>query len=421
METDLSKKTVRIYGYGLFECFMGIRLAETFGKVELFTPWKGSYPVPAKNLIGVGIPGIVKVDNFFENLDSVDLFCFFDVGDGDIQQTLREQGRRVFGTGTADVLEYDRVGFKKILESVGLPVAPYNVLKGIQSLSDELKKPESKGKWVKVSTYRGICETFQNKGYKYSMPKLDVMATKLGAYRNDQEFVLEDSIPGTEAGDDRFLVNGVSLPIATFGFENKDKSYSCRATEVESIPGPVKAVTDALAPVYKQHNICGMISSEVRVSEDQKPYFIDCCARAGSPPSELICELYENFAEIVWAVAGGEMITPIPIAKYAAEVLIKSEMAPTDWVPLDFKESDLKRLKLRNLCKIENQYYYIPQDGGTILGGAIGFGDTLEEAQMEALANCQLLECEESHFAADAFDETDEEIKKAEQYGLGRF
>ena len=418
---DLSKKVVRIFGYGLFEGFMAMRLAEKFKRVELYTPWKGSYPVPAKNLIGVGLPGVVKVDNFFADIDSVDLFCFFDVGDGDIQENLRKQGKRVFGTGTADVLEYDRVGFKKTLKSVGLPVGPYKVVVGIKALEEELKKPESKGKWVKVSTYRGICETFKTNGYKYTMTKLDAMAAKLGAYRDQQEFIIEDSIPGTEPGDDRFYSNGEPLQIATYGFENKDKSYVCKAMDINDMPDPIKQVSKALAPVYKEHNVCGMMSSEVRISDDGKPYFIDCCSRAGSPPSELISELYENFAEIVWAVAGGERITPKPVAKYAAEVLLKSEMAPTDWVPLDFNEKDLKVLKLRNLCKIGNQYYYIPQDGCTILGGAIGFGDTLEEAQNNALANAQLLDCEECHYAMDAFAETAGELQKAKDYGLGEF
>ena len=170
---NLSDKIVRIYGYGLFECFMALRLKESFGRVELFVPWKGSYPTPIKTLIGEGLSGVVKVDNFFRDINKVDLFCFFDVGDGDIQDYLRSNGKRVFGTGKGDALEYDRVGFKKVLEKVGLPVAPYKVVKGIIELRKELEKDENNGRWVKVSTFRGICETFQSKGIKYSQPKLD--------------------------------------------------------------------------------------------------------------------------------------------------------------------------------------------------------------------------------------------------------
>ena len=415
----LSDKTVRIYGYGVFECFMALKLAESFGKVELFTPYKGSYPKPDKNLIGVGLPSVTKIDNFWEGIDTVDLFCFFDVGDGDKENALRKMGKRVFGTGSADAMEYDRVGFKKTLLRVGLPVGGYQVVKGIDALHEVLKRETDK--WVKVSLYRGICETFHHKDYRFTLPRLDQIASMLGAYRMKQEFIIEDPIPGVEAGDDRFYSNGIPLPIATYGFENKDKSYVCKPMRLNEMPGPIQEVAGKLAPVYKKHDVCGMMSSEVRVSKDLKPYFIDCCARAGSPPSELISELYENFAEIVWACAGGEMIEPIPKAKYAAEVLIKSEMAPTDWVPLDFKEKDLKVLKLRNLCQIDGQYYYVPQDGGTIIGGAIGFGETLEEAQTEALANATLLDCEASYFCETAFDETDEELIKAEEIGLGVF
>lgn len=418
---DLRKKTVRIYGYGLFECFMAMRLAESFGKVELFTPWKGSYPVPAKNLIGAGLPGVTRIDNFFNDMDSVDLFCFFDVGDGDIQEYLRKQGKRVFGSGSAEALEYDRATFRNTLKAVGLPVGAHKTVTGIKALAEELKRPESEGKWIKLSTWRGVCETFQNKAYGHSITKLDNIAAKLGAYRDMQEFIIEDNIPGTEPGDDRFYANGVSLPIATYGFEIKDKSYICKAVAIDDMPEPIKHVARLLEPVYKKHNVCGMMSSEVRIGKDREPYFIDQCARAGSPPSELICELYENFAEIVWKVAGGEMATPRPIAKYAAEVLLKSDIAPVEWVPLAFKEADLKRLKLRNLCKIDGQYYYVPQDNGAILGAAIGFGNTLEEAQAEALENAKLLDCEECHYASDAFAEAREEIDKGSEYGLGDF
>ena len=403
----LKDKTVRIYGYGLFECFMALKLKETFGKVELYVPWKGSYPLPIKSLIGEGLPGVKKIENFFKDIDKVDLFCFFDVGDGDLQDWLRKLGKRVFGTGKSEALEYDRVGFKNILKSVGLPVSPFKVVKGIQELRIELTKEESKGKWVKVSTYRGLCETFQNKGIKYSQSKLDVMATKLGAFREEQEFLVEDSIPGKEIGTDCFLANGEMLNYVTFGIENKDKSYSCKVVSKDKLPPAIYQVDNALSPVYKRLKINGMISSEVRVGRDKKPYFIDFCARAGSPPSELICELYSNLSDIIWFVAGGEFIEPKVKYKFGAEVLIKSEMAMTDWVPLDFHEDNLDVLKLRNLCKVNGQYYYVPQDGGSIIGAALGFGNTEKEAQEDALKNCSLLDCEESHYDETCFEGKD--------------
>jgi phosphoribosylamine-glycine ligase len=363
-------------------------------------------------MIGSGLPGVTKINDFFEGMENVDLVCFFDVGDGDLQDYLRSKGKRVFGTGAAGELEYDRVKFKKILKKVGLPVVPYSVLTGVKELEQALSLKENIGKWVKVSTFRGICETFQNKGIKFAQPKIDTIAMKLGAARGTQEFILEDSIPGVEIGNDCFISGGRMLGTVTFGLENKDKSYTSKVMKVDKLPDAVKEVDSALAPVYKKLNICGMISSEIRVGEDKKPYFIDMCARAGSPPAEVISELYSNFSEIVWAVAGGEEIEPKAKANYAAEVLIKSEMAPTDWVPLDFREKDLKVLKLRNLCKMNGQYYYIPQDNGTIIGAAIGLGNTAEEAEKEALLNCELLDCEESHYDSCCFEEESGKLDK---------
>ena len=104
---NLKDKTVRIYGYGLFECFMALRLKRDFRKVELFIPWKASYPTPLKTQIGEGLPGVTKITNFFDGIGDVDLFCFFDVGDGNLQNYLRSKGKRVFGSGKAEELEYD--------------------------------------------------------------------------------------------------------------------------------------------------------------------------------------------------------------------------------------------------------------------------------------------------------------------------
>lgn len=324
---NLKDKTVRIYGYGLFECFMALRLKRDFGKVELFIPWKASYPTPLKTQIGEGLPGVTKITNFFDGIGDVDLFCFFDVGDGDLQNYLRSKGKRVFGSGKAEELEYDRVGFKSVLKSVKLPVPEYKVVKGISELRNELLKNENLGKWVKISTFRGIQETFKNNGIKYIQPKLDSIAFKLGSFREIQEFLIENNICGKEIGSDFFLANGEMLDYVTVGMENKDKSYSCKVVRKENVPSELKIIDNALNKVYKKFKYCGMGSSEVRVGMDNKPYFIDFCARAGSPPSELISEIYSNFSEIVWAVAGGEIVEQKVTSFYGAEILLKSEMA----------------------------------------------------------------------------------------------
>ena len=99
---DLSKLTCRIYGYGIFEIFLAQALGPMnggFGKVELFCPWMDSFCKPAPRWIGRNIPGVTRIWEFFDNKDKVDTWAFFDVGDADIQQDLRAQGRAIFGTG----------------------------------------------------------------------------------------------------------------------------------------------------------------------------------------------------------------------------------------------------------------------------------------------------------------------------------
>ena len=107
MTMKLSGLTCRIFGYGMFEIYLGQAMANDFKEVQLYVPWKGPFPTPDKLMVGYGIPGIKRVDSFEDDEDQVDLFCFFDVGDGDKQAQLRRRiaagdktlkpGARVFG------------------------------------------------------------------------------------------------------------------------------------------------------------------------------------------------------------------------------------------------------------------------------------------------------------------------------------
>jgi hypothetical protein len=414
---DVSKMRVRIHDNGLFMP-LARRLAESFGTVEYFVDYEAAYTSKTRHSIGQGIPDIKRIDSFFKDKDKVDIFAFFDIGRGDIQDDLRKQGFPVFGSGYAEVLEQDRVGFKEILKSVGLPVDAYIEVTGIDELHDALEK--TKNKWVKISKFRGISDTFHHKDYRHSVGKIDQIAAKLGADRKTQKFIIEDHIEGVELGDDRFFSNGIPLPIGSYGFEIKDLGYIAQFMRIEDMPDAVNKVHDALAPIYKKYNLSSMMSTEIRNTPDNRPHYNDCCARAGSPPSEITSEGYVNLDKMINACAKGEMITPKPIKKYAAEVLIRSDMAASgEWVPINCPKNLENRWKGRNLCRVDGQYYHIPQDGIIIVGASIGLGDTLKEAQEEALAVAEQIECPDKVYDPNVFEEADKQLEIATKKGLG--
>lgn len=415
MKEKLSDKKVLVHDFGLFMS-MAQRLSEDFAEVYYYVPWESSYPTSDKSMIGKDVPGITRVSSFWEYADKVDLICFPDVYSGQLQRYLRQNGYRVFGTDKSEFLELDRIAFRNTLEMVGLPVAPYKKIIGVENLRSHLK--EVSDKWIKISAFRGDMETWHHKNYTNSITKLDKLAHKMGGYQSRQEFLVEDPVEGVEMGGDWFVSDGMFMT-GTVGAEAKDLAYCCKVMKESETPKPIKKVNDRLSPVLKRFGCRGMLSTEVRIDSKLDPYCTDYTSRAGSPPSEVISGLYENYSEVIWKVAGGEFVEPAPIKKYAAQVILKSDCAPTDWLPLTFPDKVKNRLKFRNLCKMGGKYYYIPQDGGTIIANACGYGNTLLEAQAEALAVAETLDAEGVYYEASVFDNLDEVLEKARKIGCG--
>jgi hypothetical protein len=420
-KVDLSKKTVLVHDYGLF-IELAMCMAKDFKEVIYYAPWKGSYPTPEKAMIGAGIPNLTRSMNFFDDVERADLLVFFDVYDGDLQEHFRKHfpDKRVFGTGHGEKLELDRVWFRETLKQLGLPVAKYKEIVGMDAMREVFKSEEDK--WLKISTFRGLFETYHHKTYTKSLPKLDMITHKAGAYQKLIKFLVEDPIaPAVEVGGDYFISKGKHLSPGTYGIEAKDMGYVCKIMNKEDLPSPVAKVNDTIEPVLEEFKMNGMICTEIRVLPDGTPYYTDACMRAGCPPAELYCEMFKNFSEIIWGVAGGEDVKPIPATKYGAQIILKSDDAKEDWLAVSVPAKYRKWVKFRNLCQIGDQMYYIPQDKGTIIGSAIGIGNTPEEAEMKALEAADSVEAEGIYFEKDCFDQLDEEIEKAQKYGLGRF
>jgi hypothetical protein len=411
-------KKVLIHDNGLFP-YLAPRLSEDFGEVFYHTECGGASPTPDKSHIGFGLENITRVDSFEECLmeDKPDLIVFPDVGDGDKQVFLRSVGYRVFGSGKGEILEQDRVFLRKCLSKLGLPVAPYKVVtNGIDSLRDELAK--AKNKFVKISYYRGIGETFKHDDYdKKSKFEINRIANVCGALDSEVEFVIEDPIESdAEFGAEWFFADDGFLPVGMFGPEVKNKGYCGKVCDYKDLPKPLKLIMEKFTPLFKKYKVRGALSTEVRITKDGKPYFIDPCMRFGSPPGEVLSEAYENMAEIMWNVAEGKSVTPKPKAKYWAQIMLQCREAATYTMPINFDPKMARNLKFRYLCKIKNQHYYLPQAGETIIGAAIGWGETLKIAQNMAIRAAESVEAGDVFWDKDVFDMADEQIKKGEKF-----
>lgn len=415
---NLKNKKVLVYDFGLFVS-LAQRLSRDFGEVLYFCPWQTGYPKADNAFIGKGLPGIKRVDDFWKHVDEVDLIACLDVGTGELQEYLQKHGYRVFGAGLGEKLEQDRIYFRELLERSGLHSPKYEVVKGLENLRKYLKGKEDK--WVKLSTYRGITETFHWKNWLHSRSILDTIAPNAGEFQNKIDFIVEENIPGVEFASDWFVSDGIHLPSGIWGYEEKDIGYCGKAADFVDLPKELREVDEALEPEMEKFGVNGFVAIEIRMDKDKKPYAIDPCMRPGSPTSEILGEMYANFSEIVWAVSNGDVVVPEATKKYGASVLLKSDFAKTSWTAVDFPKEKADQYKWRNLCKLDGQYYYIPKDNGYIIGAAIGMGDSLEEAQSEALEAAEEAEGEGLYYDSACFDKIDETLEKAEEIGLGHF
>lgn len=381
---NLKTKSVLIYDYGLFVSLAEL-LVGSFAKVGYFRPWETSFfPTGSELMSGSGLEGIERVENFFESVDDYDLIVFPGVQDSTLQQWLVKKGYRVWGSLGGAQLELSRWKTREILKEVKLPVSPAVQLEGIDALKQYLKT--HKDVFVKISTFRGLGETWHHENYEMSEPQLNAMASEYGTMGKLITFVVEDTIPkAKEIGYDGFCIDGQFPKVgASFGVEVKDEAYFTKIMDYSELPSEVRLVNNKLIPSLKKMGYRNFFSTEIRMTD--KPYLIDLTCRHASPAGEIICALYENLAEILWFGAEGILIEPKVKNKFGAQIIITSEWAERYWQPIYFPKEIRPFVKLYNHCIIEGVDYIVPQP---VLTKAIGSIVTLGTTEKEAIDKCK--------------------------------
>lgn len=109
-----------------------------------------------------------------------------------------------------------------------------------------------------------------------------------------------------------------------------------------------------------------------------------CCwsgnCRAGSPPSQVMCELFGNFGEIIWQGANGNCIDPEPTARFGVQSLITCHRDKDEWVTLDLPEELKPWVKCGFATLIDDVLRIAPNPLGDMIGWLCATGNTVEEA-----------------------------------------
>jgi hypothetical protein len=411
MSVNLKSKTALYWDNGVFT-ELAVTLAKSFGRVLYYVPWTSGMPKSNALLIGHGVEGIDRVVEPWPYFDEIDIWIFPDVYEAGLQEWLVKQGKRVWGCRGGAELEIDRPISKETSRKLGIDIGPYKVITGLDALRSHLKK--NKDQWVKISGTRGDMETFGAPTYERVEPRLDELEHNMGALKKIMEFTVEEGInDAVETGYDGYCIDGKFPKAAMTGVEVKDEAYLMKTVRWQDLPEQVRSVNEKLSPALKRYGYRGFISTEVRVTGDGKAFLIDPCCRAGSPPNELYQVMMSNLAEAIWYGSEGTVIEPDFKAKWGAEVLLISEWADENWMHVSFPGKIRENVKLRNFCKIEDEYYVIPQwTGSAEIGAIVALGDTADQAIEECKRIAELVEGHLLDKPVDALDIAREQLEK---------
>jgi hypothetical protein len=241
---------------------------------------------------------------------------------------------------------------------------------------------------------------------------------QLGPMGRSIIFVVKKAInDAVESGIDDICIDGQFAPIAGYGYESKDRAYLGRVVPRADLPPSLSAIHDALSPFLKKFECRSMVQSEMRVTADGTAYLLDVALRQGSPPSEALYQLYDNWPEMLYAGAGGEVIAPEPLAQFYAELILKSDVAERDFLALRFPEESRPFIKLHGHAIIDD-VDYAPSLGMNIVGAAVGIGDTRDDAIGQAIDVAKSIEAEGLTFDVSAFDQLRESIAEGTGRGI---
>lgn len=389
---SVSEVTAIVVDHGIF-LPIARRLGREFKKVYYFTQHERAFPT-VRDCIGDGFEDVERVDSVWDVKEQCDLFVFPDIGFSSLQRELLAQGKIVWGARDADSIEISRGKFLRSLMETSLPVAPYHKIIGMSSLRDHLQ--DKTDKWIKISKYRGDWETMHFRDMAQDEMELDARAVILGPWKELIPFYVFDEIETTiEDGCDTYCIDGAFPSLVIHGMEAKDKAYLGTFQKLADLPEEVRCVTDAFGPILAGYGYRSLFSAEVRITEKGESYFIDPTLRAGSPPSQVMCEMIGNLGEIFWHGAQGELIDPVPEAKFGVQALVSIKGDRMAWGAMEVSEELDRWLKCGFCSRIGSRIVFPPDKDSPSgdVGWLVGIGDTMEQAINHLRKNTDALPC----------------------------
>lgn len=384
-----SQSTVLVWDNGL-GLPIAERLARDCKRVLYFSPWQKERMLAAA-VIGDGIPKIERIADPWLVKNEVDVFVFPDCTYAGEQVELASQGKAVWGSRRAIMLENNRELFLRKLASVGLEVPEHEIILGVTKLREYMSGQEDC--YIKFSNFRGTFETTHWRSWELDENLIDLWAVEAGATRELVRFIVCPAInTNLEIGGDTYNIRGEWPKLMLHGIENKDTAYFAAVTEREEMPEQIQAVNEAFSPYLKQHDYANEWSVEIRVKGEHF-YFNDPTLRLGLPSTGSQLELWENISEIICYGAHGELVDPVPAAMFSAELILTTKHKGKLWPTIKLPPELRQWAKLADCCELKGVRSFPKEsdDAADEVGWLVAIGDTPKETLDTLKKHVQLL------------------------------
>lgn len=386
-------------------------LAKGGNEVKFHTTFNYKYSDFAK---GKDYDNLDKTMYFWDHIKWSDAIVNFDVRNQDLIGFLREHfpDKSIFGSGKGGKLEDDRLMLKKFVESMGLPVQKYQVVKGITALREYLKK--HKKVYVKINIFRDDCESFYSPDYQTIESEVDAIADGLGAHKEQYDFIVEDAIEtDAEIGFDGFFNGENYLMPFLIGYEWHKNLYIGKV--VEELPPCLEETMEKFVPLLKKLNYRGALSTEEKIVSQEEHYLLDFCARLASPFTALYTEFISNWPEVVYGVGKGEDVVPEFTYKYVGAFALKSQKANEMYLKVNIKDES----KVKMFMPMGSKYGNYAVKGEDHVAVIIAGGNSPKEVVEEIKKRAQLVDANGiDHEALNGVDKIFEVIESGSKVGI---
>jgi len=359
--------------------------------VYVYFPWEEGQPSFSKAIAGDGFDNVERALDLWKVKNDVDLFVFPDVQNSGLQLELESQNKTAWGIRGGDRYELDRELFLRTLKDIGLEQPPFEVLVGKTALQLFLK--DKKDYYIKISLFRGTFETTHWRSWTLDASWLDSIGVHFGPFAEEIRFLcFPDIQTPIEIGADTYCVDDKFPSLMLRGVEGKDRAFLGTVTKIERMPRQLREILARFGPVLGKSHYRNQFSCEVRV-KGSKFYFTDPTCRMSLPGSGSQYELWRNWGDIVWHGANGELVEPLPTAKYCAEAIVKMSGDHNEWRVADVPTTLKRWLKLADYCEYGGLTCFPNSEapGGDEVGWLVALGQTPEETIRTLNARADML------------------------------